>query len=167
MNNYNGYNSRRIFDVAVMDGMPELLARFMVGQSKFETGDYKNDHCKLHNAFFSYMLDPHSRWQVPGGGPIADNGAPVAKYATIDDSVHEMTSWIKRRQKDGKFPKNLNEIDTAEKYAYLLQTCGFYQGWKRIKVPKKGGGFDWKYLTAADNLELYTKGIEKGMADLT
>jgi len=153
MNPYNNYNSRRIFDVAVMDGMPETLTRLMVGQSKFETGDYTNKHCKLHNAFFSYMLDPRSRWQVPGGGTIADNGKPVAKYATIDDSVHELTSWIKRRQKEGRFPKNLNEIDTPEKYAALLQKCGFYQG--------------WPHLTPEQNLEAYAEGIEKGSADLT
>lgn len=139
--------SERIYRTAVKDGMPELLASFIVGQSKFETNKYHNKHCQLHLAYFSYMYDPKSKWQVKGGGSIADNGAPVAKYASLENSVHEMTDWIKRRQREKKFPADLNTITDPEQYSHLLYNCGFFQGWKQY--------------TPEQNIDFYANGIER------
>lgn len=148
---YKGPISTQIFMTAVSDGMPVQLARWMVGQSRYETGQYTNKHFVLHLACFSYMYSKGSKWQVPGGGTLADNGAPVGKYKTIADSVHEITDWIKRRQKEGRFPADLNQIKSPMEYAALLQKCGFYQGWKKF--------------TPQQNLEFYAAGIEKGAAN--
>lgn len=160
-------NSERIYRTSVKDGMPELLASLLVGQSKFETNKYVNKHCQLHNAYFSYMYDPGSKWQVKGGGSLADNGAPVAKYLTLENSVHEMTAWIGRRQLKPRalfktdqeyqrylnkgihllFPFDLTRITDAEQYAKLLYACTFYQGWKRY--------------TPEQNIDYYANGIDR------
>lgn len=158
--------SERIFRTAVADGMPGVLASMMVGQSKYETNRYQNKHCRLCNAFFSYMYAPESKWQLAGGGTIADNGAPVAKYINLENSVHEMTAWIGRRQLKPRsafktedeyqyhlrhglhlfFPWDLTTISTSEIYAHLLYKCGFFAGWAK--------------LTPEQNIDAYANGIE-------
>ncbi len=152
MSNFTSLTSQRIYNTSIADSMPEFIADCLVGQSKFETANYTNKHCKESNAYFSYMYYPQSKWQVPGGGSIADNHAKVAKYKCLEDSVHEMTSWIKRRQNTGKFPKDLNEIKTVNQYAKLLQDTGFFQGWANH--------------TKEQNLLDYSNGIQKGIDNL-
>lgn len=152
MSNFKSKTSQRIYNTAIADGMPEFIADCLVGQSIFETNYYRNKHTKESNAYFSYSYYPKSKWQVPGGGSIADNKVKVAKYKSLEDSVHEMTDWIKRRQKDGKFPKDLNEIKTIDDYAKLMQDAHFFMGWQKY--------------TPEQNLELYTEGIKQGIDNL-
>lgn len=108
-----------IYNTALSDGMPDKVAGFMVAQSKLESGNYKHRFFTIGKNAFGYSADKNSKWQIKPGSK-ADNGIPIAQYATIQDSVHEVTSWIKRRQKEGKFPKDLTEITTIDKYGSLL-----------------------------------------------
>ena len=48
-------------------------------------------------------------------------------YNNLSESVNELCQWIKRRQREGKFPSNLNEIQTPEQYALLLKNSGYYE----------------------------------------
>lgn len=143
--------SQKIYDTAISDGMPELLSRFLVGQAKHESGNYKSKFAKNYNSYFGYSYNKKSVWQMPKGGTNADNGVPIASYRSIEDSTHEVTHWIKRRQKEGRFPKDLGTITTPMQYAKLLQDCGYYQGWKKY--------------TKEENLNFYAKGIENGMKE--
>lgn len=115
------------YNTAVSDGMPPLLAKFMVAQSKTETGNYTSHFFTVGNNGFGYSYDPGSPWQLDKGGPLADNGIPIAQYSSIQNSVHEVTSWIKRRQAEGVFPANLSTITTPYQYATLLKSGGYYQ----------------------------------------
>ena len=142
--------SSLIYKTALADGMPENLASLIVGQAKHESGNYKHKFAVEFNSLFGYSYNPKSKYQVPGG-TNADNGVPIARYLTKEDSVHEITSWIKRRQKEGRFPKDLSTIKTPLEYATLLQNCGYFQGWKKY--------------TKEQNLAFYAKGIEKGLVD--
>lgn len=161
-NNFQSETSQRIYTTAInpyfrpgspntpIQGVPDFIAKCLVGQSKFETADYHNSFIP-ERCYFSYSYTPKSVWQIPGGGKVADNHVPVAKYSSLEDSVHEMTDWLYRRQKDGKFPANLNTITSALQYATLLQQCGFFQGWSKY--------------THSQNLHFYANGIQKGIDD--
>jgi uncharacterized FlgJ-related protein len=115
-----------IYSTAKADGMPDQLALLIVAQSKHETGDYTSNLFKKYNNAFGYSYVSGAKYQLPTPGTIADNGKPIAAYANVQDSTHEITAWIKRRQKDGKFPKDLATITTATQYAQLLKNAGYY-----------------------------------------
>lgn len=110
-----------IYSTAVSDGMPPTLAILMVAQSKMESGNYKHRFFTIGKNAFGYSYDKNSRWQLDKGGPNADNGVPIAQYKNVEDSTHEVTSWIKRRQRDGQFPKDLTTIKTAMQYTKYLR----------------------------------------------
>jgi hypothetical protein len=115
------------YNTAVSDGMPPLLAKFMVAQSKHETGNYTSRFFTIGHNGFGYSYNPNSPWQLDRGGPNADNGVPIAQYANIQNSVHEVTHWIKRRQSEGIFPTDLRTIQTPGQYAQLLKNGSYYQ----------------------------------------
>lgn len=118
-----------IYNIAVKDGMPagpDRLAEFIVAQSKHETGNYTHRFFTVGNNAFGYSYNKDSRWQLDKGGPLADNGVAIAQYRSVEDSVHEFTDWIKRRQKEGKFPADLKTITTPDQYAGLLKSSGYY-----------------------------------------
>lgn len=115
-----------IYNTAVADGMPEQLALFMVAQARHETGNYSHRFFTIGKNAFGYSYVKGAKWQLDKGGPNADNGVPIAQYASVNDSVHEVTDWIKRRQASGKFPADLNTIQTPEKYAALLKGAGYF-----------------------------------------
>ncbi|HEX7904820.1 MAG TPA: glucosaminidase domain-containing protein [Chitinophagaceae bacterium] len=115
-----------IYSTALDDGMPALLSSFITGQARHETGNYTHRFFTLGKNAFGYSYNKLSKWQIQGGDR-ADNGVPIAQYRSVADSVHELTDWIKRRQKEGKFPKDLTQIRSASEYAMLLKKSGYYQ----------------------------------------
>lgn len=118
-----------IKSAALNDGMPDLLADLIVAQTKHETGNYTSDAFRLLNNAIGYSWSASSDWQLPDPGFIADNGAPLGDYATVQDSVHELTHWIRRRQDDGSFPADLSTITSAGDYAAHLKNAShaYYQ----------------------------------------
>lgn len=121
-----------IYNTAAKDGMPSTLASLLVDQSQWETGNYQHRFFTVGNNAFGYSYNPDSKWQLDKGGPNADNGVPIAQYASVENSVHEITDWIKRRQKDGKFPADLTMITAPDQYAQLLKSAGYYQAEESI-----------------------------------
>lgn len=115
-----------IYNTAARDGVPPALASLLVYQSKHETGNYTHRFFTVGNNAFGYSYNKDSKWQLDKGGPLADNGVAIAQYRSIEYSVHEMTDWIKRRQKEGKFPADLSTITDPDQYAHLLKTSGYY-----------------------------------------
>lgn len=115
-----------IYTTAVADGMPASLAQIIVDQSKGESGNYTSRFFTVGKNAFGYSYNKSSKWQLPTGGPNADNGIPIAQYASVQNSVHELTDWIKRRQSEGKFPKDLNTITSIPQYTALLKAAGYY-----------------------------------------
>lgn len=105
-------------------GLPVDLANLVVAQARHETGNFTSNAFVRHNNAFGYSYVPGARYQT-GPGLIADNGQPVASYATVQDSVKEIVDWIYRRLKEGKFPA-LSTIRTPEQYARLLKDAGYY-----------------------------------------
>lgn len=114
----------RIYSKAYSDGMPALLSSFIVFQAAHETGGFSSNVFLTCNNINGY------KWvgQSTALGPCvaSPEGDYYAKYATIEDSVHEQVLWIKRRQSEGKFPADLNSITSVDQYALLLKNSGWY-----------------------------------------
>lgn len=110
---------RKIFDLLVSLGIPETLANFIVGQARHETGNFTSNVFKDCKNLFGYSA-------VPGAKKCTGHSFYKA-YNNTDESVIELVGWIKRRQNEGKFPKNLNEIKTPEQYANLLKSANYYE----------------------------------------
>lgn len=116
---------QEIRETAFSNGMPERLSELIAAQAAHETGWFSSNAFKQNCNLFGYKYVKGAKWQL-GAGRISTEGDPYAKYNTIYDSVNELTDWIKRRQKQGKFPKDLDEIQTPDQYAKLLKSCGYY-----------------------------------------
>lgn len=115
-----------IYNTATGDGMPSTLAVMIVAQARHETGNYTSHFFTQGKNAFGYSYYPGSKWQLPTPGGIADNNAATAQYSSIQNSVHEITDWIKRRQKEGNFPQDLRTIQTPDQYAKLLKNAGYF-----------------------------------------
>ncbi len=118
-------NMAHVQSVAASDGMPPVLAKLIAAQAAHETGWFSSNAFKQNNNLFGYKYVRGAKWQL-GAGRTSTEGDPYAKYATIDDSIHELTAWIKRRQRDDLFPADLTTIETPTEYANLLKACGYY-----------------------------------------
>lgn len=115
-----------IYQTARNDGMPEALAILITAQARHETGNYTSRFYTVGKNAFGYSYVKGAKWQLPTPGPTADNGAPIAQYSSVQNSVHELTDWIKRRQKEGRFPIDLSTIETPEQYGQLLKNADYF-----------------------------------------
>lgn len=125
----NRYSSQ-IFNQAragtgVNPGLPVTLANLVVAQARHETGSFTSNAFVKHNNAFGYSYVAGGKYQT-GPGLVADNGQPVANYATLNNSVKELVDWIYRRRKEGKFPQDLATIKTPEEYASLLKGSNYF-----------------------------------------
>ena len=104
-----------IYQTALLDGMPVILAQLIAAQAAHETGNFTSAVFKDCNNAFGYnavrsFCLAHTTYQ---------------NYPTVQDSVHELTGWIKRRLNEGNFP-SLNTITTPLQYATVLKKNGYY-----------------------------------------
>lgn len=115
---------QRIYSKALALGMPQFIGTCIVLQSAHETAGFTSNVFKSCNNLNGY------KWvgQKTALGPCLKSPENdfYAKYATIEDSVNEIVQWIKRRQKEGKFPADLNNITSLDQYAQLLKNSGWY-----------------------------------------
>jgi uncharacterized FlgJ-related protein len=115
--------AKLIYDTARLDGMPSNLANFIAAQARHETGDFTSAVFRTCKNAFGYKY-------VGQSGAIACSVSPegdtYAGYPSVQDSVYELTGWIRRRQEENKFPQDLRSITTATQYAQLLKGAGFY-----------------------------------------
>lgn len=127
----------RIFTAAksgtsVNKGVPDQLAKLIVSQTKHETATvvngtlqpYTSNAFTLNNNAIGYKY-VGSRYQV-GPGIRSSEGDNFGDYADYTDSVKELIDWIYRRQTQGLFPADLSNIKTADQYAQLLKSAGYY-----------------------------------------
>ena len=114
----------QIYNTATAQGIPPILATLIVAQARHETANYTSNAFRSCNNLFGYKYVG----QNLSTGPCitSSEGNSYAKYASVADSVKELTAWIKRRQAENKFPANLNSITTPEQYATLLKNSGYY-----------------------------------------
>lgn len=116
--------AQRVYNKALSDGMPQFVATCIALQCAHESAGFTSNVFKTCNNLNGYKW----KGQSTAAGPClrSPEGDYYAKYNTIEESVHELTAWIKRRQKEGKFPADLNTITTLDQYAALMQKSGWY-----------------------------------------
>lgn len=121
--------AKYIMNVVLSDPeMPMQLSKLIACQSAFETNNWTNNNFIKNNNGFGYKQVIGGRFQLAKGGIHSTESDNYAAYATFEDSIKEICAWIKRRQKEGKFPSDLVTIQFPENYAYLLKSCGYYGG---------------------------------------
>ena len=113
----------RIFNELQSEGIPQILATIIVAQARHETANYTSNVFKsCNNCFgYGYVGQNTARSCLP-----KPEGGTYAGYNSIEDSVRELVLWIRRRQAEGKFPKDLSAIVTPDQYATLLKNSGYY-----------------------------------------
>lgn len=110
-----------IYDAVRGDGIPDPLASFIVAQARHETGVFTSRVYKYCNNAFGYKAvgDAPKCRQSP-------EGDFYRSYASLKESAQEVAAWIRRRQREGRFPDDLREITTSAQYANLLKKSGYY-----------------------------------------
>ncbi len=101
-------------------GIPDLLARILVAQSQWETGNYSSDVFLNANNAFGYKYTGASRWQT---GSYRGYGV----YQGVDQSAAELLDYIWRRVDEGSFPGDLDTITTPGQYVALLGNAGYFE----------------------------------------
>ena len=117
--------ANQVVKVAMNKGIPLQLAKLMACQSAFETANFKSNAFRKNNNGFGYKYFKDSAYQL-GKGITSTEKDPNAAYQTFDNSIEEVCAWIKRRQRDLKFPFDLTKIQTPEDYAHLLKACNYF-----------------------------------------
>jgi uncharacterized FlgJ-related protein len=124
MINYN----QQIYDAAIKNGATNWLAKLLIAQSRYETGDFGNRQTKENNNIFGFKWSPNSRYAKKGN--ISPEGDPYAKYDTIDDAIADyINRWMSLNSKEGgtrfeEFNK-IPEGDTLT-FATKLKNYGYY-----------------------------------------
>lgn len=113
-----------IYNTSISDGMPPALATLITAQANHETNGFTSNVFKTCNNAFGYKYVGQSL--ATGACVNAPEGDQFAKYLSLENSTHEITAWIKRRQQEGVFPADLNTITTPDQYAALLKDAGYY-----------------------------------------
>lgn len=114
----------KIKQIAMSDGMPVRLSELIAAQAAHETANFTSKVFVQNNNAFGYKYVKGAIWQ-DGAGRTSTEGDPYAKYSTLANSVHELTAWINRREREGRFPP-LGTIDNPDQYAIALKNCRYY-----------------------------------------
>lgn len=151
--------SNIIYNTARNAGFPDILARLLVAQAQHETGNFTSNFFKKYNNAFGYSYVSGAKWQLRDPGTIADNGAPIAAYASLENSTMEVVDWIKRRIAQGVFPA-AELINGPALYAELLKKAGYYQdkveNYSRALVKFFTAGMDAVDLSSTDKMLVTT-----------
>ncbi len=124
----NKTHSDNVIRVAIENGMPLQLSKLMACQSAFETDNFTSNSFKKNNNGFGYKHVPGASLQLSSAGIHSTETDHYAAYPSFDNSIIEVCRWIKRRQKQAKFPQDLVSIQTPAQYAHLFKSCGYYGG---------------------------------------
>lgn len=117
------YN-QRIYNTVINAGYSDTLARLLVAQAQYETGNYKNNAFLKHNNAFGYKYVAGAKYQLPTAGNVSSEGNRYAAYSSLENSVLEVLAWLERRQKEGKL--KIAELKDTTSYANALKMSDYY-----------------------------------------
>ena len=122
--NYN----QEIYDAAIKGGATNWLAKLLIAQSRFETGDYGNNQSKTNNNIFGFKWSPNSQYSQKGN--ISPEGDPYAKYPTIQDAIFDyIKRWMNLKASGGGTRlEEFNQIPEGDTltFATKLKNYGYY-----------------------------------------
>lgn len=105
-------------------GVSAVLAELITAQARHESANFTSNLFKKYNNAVGYSYYRGSPYQT-GAGSNADNGAPIAAYGRLEDSIKELVDWLYRRSREGKLPP-LKSLTTPSAYAEALKASGYY-----------------------------------------
>jgi len=114
----------RIYNALVKEGVPDVNARIIIGQTRHETASYSSNVFKVNNNIAG-MKVPSVRKSpyILGAGtapPSNEGSTPYARYASIEDSARDLVHWLKYQK------VNWAQVNTPESYASFLKSKNFY-----------------------------------------
>lgn len=118
-------HEKKIFTLAVNNGIPQPLALLIVAQAKHETAvngvPFMSRQFLINNNAFGYGRVPGNKYQQEiSGGKHPEDAGHYAKYSTVDNSIMDVIGWYQRR-------KNVfYNIDDHMSFSHQLKSSGYY-----------------------------------------
>lgn len=127
-----------IFDAALKYGYTERTAKYVIAQSRLETGNYKSKVKETDNNLFgmSYagkpgttkgsIKPPKERDKKCKSTGICANVNYYARYKTLQDSINDRLKRYDSITINNVTPQMLKDSTSAAQYAKLLKRRGYY-----------------------------------------
>jgi hypothetical protein len=127
-----------IYDVAIKGGFSPLLAKFIVGQARFESANYTSGVFKANNntSGMKYIGQPlatrgtlapkSERSASCKSGGTCLNSDHYAKFNSVQDSATDVVFRLYGLTMRGVTPQQLKDAKTPEEFARLLKKRGYY-----------------------------------------
>lgn len=115
----------KIISIAKRDGIPLKLAKLLAAQAFHETNAFTSNLFEKNLNAFGYKYVGSKFQEGRGISAPKSEGGSYGKYSSLENSVLEITNWIRRRITENRFP-GLFFITTPEIYARGLKDCGYY-----------------------------------------
>ena len=120
---------QEIYEGAIQGGATPALAKLMIAQGRFESGNYGNNQTKTNNNVFGFKYSPNSQYAKKGN--ISPEGDPYAKYDTLQDAILDYIGrWMNKSSKEGGTRlQEFNKIQEGDTYTYaykLKKSYGYY-----------------------------------------
>lgn len=127
-----------IYDVAIKGGFSPLLAKFIVGQARFESDNYTSKVFKANTntsgmkfigqplATRGTLAPTKERSAVCRSGGTCRNSDHYAKFASVKDSATDVVFRLYGLTMRGVTPQQLKDAKTPEEFARLLKKRGYY-----------------------------------------
>lgn len=127
-----------IYDVAIKGGFSPLLAKFIVGQARFESANYTSGVFKANNntSGMKYIGQPlatrgtlapkSERSASCKSGGTCLNSDHYAKFKSVQDSATDVVFRLYGLTMRGVTPQQLKDARTPEEFARLLKKRGYY-----------------------------------------
>jgi hypothetical protein len=126
-------HDQEIYDIAIQNGFTPTSAKFVIAQSRLETGNYTSKVYRLNNNLFGMKfagqplatkgtIAPASELRCGGNC----NGDYYSKYATHTDSIKDAIIRLYGRTMYGVTPQMLKDSATPDEYALNLKKRHYY-----------------------------------------
>ena len=127
-----------IYDIAIKGGFSPLLAKFIVGQARFESDNYTSKVFKANTntsgmkfigqplATRGTLAPTKERSAVCRSGGACLNSDHYAKFASVKDSATDVVFRLYGLTMRGVTPQQLKDAKTPEEFARLLKKRGYY-----------------------------------------
>jgi hypothetical protein len=127
-----------IYDIAIKNGFSPTIAKFIVGQARFESTNYTSKVLRANNNTYGMkyvgqplatrgtLAPPSERSATCRNGGVCSNADHYSKYKSIADSATDTIVRLYGLTMRGVTPMQLKNASTPEEFARLLKKRGYY-----------------------------------------
>jgi hypothetical protein len=131
-------NDQIIYDIAIKNGYSPLVAKFIVSQARFESGNYTSQVFRLNTntsgmkyvgqplATRGTLAPPSERSASCRSGGVCINSDHYAKFNSVSDSAKDKIERLYRLTMRGVTTADLKNAKTPEEFARLQKKRGYY-----------------------------------------